>query len=249
MARRSFWALLPLLLGVGLGVAADANTARKQYLLEEIRLAKSEDLYLVLQIQKPVLELKIADVVVRRFPLLAARIGQPRLGGSDEWVWPSVKFTMVSELAEPDRPLITPPDKSGGSSADGGADGSADGSAAPTGDSSADGTTTTLPRNPLAESLSEYRERVYQGVPTIYRLRFDPGLELLVRGEQTAQDWRSRLRRFWHLFTDGMDGFRRWLKREPPVTRLVLEMSFDDARRLYLALRPKMELLVEPPTQ
>ena len=179
-------AVLPVVLGAGLGLAADTSTARKQYLLEEIRLAKSEDLYLVLQLDEPGLDLKITDVVVKRFPLLAARIGQPRLGGSDDWVWPAVKFTMISELPEPDRPLITPPDKSG--------DSSADGSAAVSGDSSADGTA-SLPRNPLAESLSEYRERVYQGVPTIYRLRFDPGLELLVRGEHAAQDWRSRTRR------------------------------------------------------
>ncbi|MBM5812201.1 MAG: hypothetical protein FJ191_09590 [Gammaproteobacteria bacterium] len=230
--------LLPVVATLALGALAGGAVAqpaaRSYYLQEEVRVAKSQKFYLVLDLGAQALDLRLLGVTLRRFPLQATLLGQSRLQGAGNPVWPGLSFTLESEVEEPDRPVIHPPQAGQETTTvvgAGDAPGSGDGAA---------------PAKPLslAESLTAFRERTFAGIPPVYRLHFQPDLDLVIRGEPVATDWQSRLRRLRFRFDEGWSGFRHWLAREPVATRVTLFMTPDDAKRLYLVLDPAIPLLI-----
>lgn len=54
--------------------------------------------YFVFDPQVPELQLRLAGVVLRKFALKSSSIGQPRLQGGGDAVWPAVQFTLANEL-------------------------------------------------------------------------------------------------------------------------------------------------------
>ncbi|MCU0254214.1 MAG: hypothetical protein MUE47_06705 [Acidobacteria bacterium] len=219
------------------------GAARADFLQQEYDAAKGQKFYLVLDPAARALELRVLGVTLKRFPLERALIGVSRLRGGGTPQWPALAFTLASEVDEPDRPVITPPTAGQEQASVQAASGAAP--AATDGESTDDGSAAAKPAS-LAESLSSFRERTYAGIPPVFRLHFEPALDVVIRGEPPAQDLRSRLRRTWFQLEEGWTGFRHWLKGEPIATRVTLFMTPDDARRLYLALDPAIQLLIEP---
>jgi hypothetical protein len=232
---RTALVLLAALLATGtVAESAAQPAARAHQLKEEARLAKSQKFYLVLDLEQNTLDLRLLGVTLRRFPLHEASIGQSRLRGSGQPVWPALTFTLESEVAEPDRPVIQPPAAGQESATVVAAQGTAP------------DTSGAAPAKPLslADSLTAFREQTFAGIPPVYRLHFTPDLDLVIRGEPVATDWRSRLRRLRYQADEGWAGFTHWLTREPVATRVMLFMNPDDAKRLYLVLDPQIPLLI-----
>ena len=225
---------------LGGGDGAVSGAARAAFLQQEFEAAKGQKFYLVLDSASRVLELRLIGVTVKRFPLERAMIGVSRLRGGGTAQWPALAFTLASEVDEPDRPVITPPTAGQDQASVQAASGAP---ANPAGDG--DGSAIAKPVS-LADSLSSFREQTYAGIPPVYRLHFEPDLDVVIRGEPPAQDFKSRVRRQWFHFQEGWTGFRHWLSGQPISTRVTLFMTPDDARRLYLALDPSIPLLVEP---
>jgi hypothetical protein len=223
---------------LGGGDGAGNGAARAAFLQREFEAAKGQKFYLVLDPAARALELRVIGVTVKRFPLERAMIGVSRLHGGGTAQWPALAFTLASEVDEPDRPVITPPTAGQEQASVQAASG-----APPTPDG--DGSAAAKPVS-LADSLSSFREQTYAGIPPVYRLHFEPALDVVIRGEPPAQDFKSRVRRQWFHFQEGWTGFRHWLSGQPISTRVTLFMTPDDARRLYLALDPSIPLLVEP---
>lgn len=233
----------PALAG-GDGTVNDA--AQAAFLQQEYDAAKSQKFYLVLDPAARVLELRVIGVTLKRFPLEHALIGVPRLRGGGTPQWPALGFTLASEVDEPDRPVITPPSAGQEQASVQAASGAgAAGPGTPAGDAPGDGSAAARPAS-LADSLSSFRAQTYAGIPPVYRLHFEPDLDVVIRGEPPAQDFRSRMRRLWFQFEEGWTGFRHWMGGQPISTRVTLFMTPDDARRLYLALDPSIPLLIEP---
>ncbi len=230
---------LPVLGG---GDAPGNGDMRAAFLQHEFEAAKGQKFYLVLDPAARVLELRVIGVTLKRFPLEQAMIGVSRLRGGGTPQWPALGFTLASEVDEPDRPVITPPTAGQEQASVQAASAAAP---APGGDASGDGSANAKPAS-LADSLSSFRQATYAGIPPVYRLHFEPNLDVVIRGEPPAQDFRSRMRRLWFQFEEGWTGFRHWMKGQPISTRVTLFMTPDDARRLYLALDPSIPLLVEP---
>jgi hypothetical protein len=230
---------LPALAG---GDGAGNGAARAAFLQQEFDAAKGQKFYLVLDPEARALELRVIGVTLKRFPLERALIGVSRLRGGGTPQWPALSFTLSSEVDEPDRPVITPP-TAGQELAS--VQPSSGATPAAEGDASGDGSAAAKPAS-LAESLSSFRERTYAGIPPVYRLHFEPDLDVVIRGEPPAQDFKSRMRRLWFQFEEGWTGFRHWMGGQPISTRVALFMTPDDARRLYLALDPSIPLLIEP---
>ena len=230
---------LPALAG---GDGAGNGAARAAFLQQEFDAAKGQKFYLVLDPEARALELRVIGVTLKRFPLERALIGVSRLRGGGTPQWPALGFTLSSEVDEPDRPVITPPTAGQEQASVQPASGA---TAAPDGDAGGDGSAAAKPVS-LADSLSSFREQTYAGIPPVYRLHFEPDLDVVIRGEPPAQDLKSRMRRQWFHFQEGWTGFRHWLSGQPISTRVTLFMTPDDARRLYLALDPSIPLLVEP---
>ena len=225
---------------LGGGDGAVSGAARAAFLQQEFEAAKGQKFYLVLDPAARALELRVIGVTVKRFPLERAMIGVSRLRGGGTAQWPALAFTLASEVDEPDRPVITPPTAGQDQASVQAASGAP---ANPAGDG--DGSAAAKPVS-LADSLSSFREQTYAGIPPVYRLHFEPDLDVVIRGEPPAQDFRSRVRRLWFQFEEGWTGFRHWMSGQPISTRVTLFMTPDDARRLYLALDPSIPLLVEP---
>lgn len=225
---------------LGGGDGAANGAAGAAFLQYEFEAAKGQKFYLVLDPAARALELRLIGVTVKRFPLERALIGVSRLQGGGTPQWPALAFTLASEVDEPDRPVITPPTAGQEQASVQPASG-----AAPAAESDGDGSAPARPLS-LADSLSSFREQTYAGIPPVYRLHFEPDLDVVIRGEPPAQDFKSRMRRHWFHFQEGWSGFRHWLSGQPISTRVTLFMTPDDARRLYLALDPSIPLLVEP---
>ena len=229
---------------LGGGDGATDGAARAAFLQKEYEAAKGQKFYLVLDPASRALELRVIGVTVKRFPLERAMIGVSRLHGGGTAQWPALGFTLASEVDEPDRPVITPP-TAGQEQASVQA---ASGTGGPT--RPRWGRERRRQRRRQAglagRSLSSFREQTYAGIPPVYRLHFEPDLDVVIRGEPPAQDFKSRMRRQWFHFQEGWTGFRHWMSGQPISTRVTLFMTPDDARRLYLALDPSIPLLVEP---
>jgi hypothetical protein len=211
-----------------LGIAAAADPAvRREALLAEIELAQSKQLYLVVDPAAGEVQLAIQNVVLRRFPA-EMRVGLP--AGHPE-VWPAAVFKLHSGLPEFERPVIRPPEKPV-------VDTRTTGPAAP----AEPDTDASAKRSP--DDLLDERNRALAGVPTVYVLHFDPGLDILVRGEAEASGFTGLLRKSWKSLGEGVGrGFAR-LTGKPRTLHIVMKMAPEDARRLGLALAPQMPLLI-----
>jgi len=91
--------------------------------------------------------------------------------------------------------------------------------------------------DPVAEANLE-------GVPTHYRLRFAPGLDLSILGEAGSPNLPSRLWRLRHRLLEGWGNLARRVTGEPTPPRVVLFMKPEDARRLFVAIKPDTRLVV-----
>lgn len=194
------------------GRPALAAGGREASLEAELAAARARDLYLVLDARGRYLDLKANGILLRRFPVESALYGSPRLGGGDA-VWPAVSFQLVSELPEPERPKIPIQQ------------------AAPA-DTSPDRASLG---KPVAEASLE-------GVPTHYRLRFEPALDLSILGEAGMPA--GSLLRLRHRLLEGWGALGRRLLGEPVPPRAVLLLRPEEARRLFVALKPETRLVV-----
>jgi hypothetical protein len=82
------------------------------------------------------------------------------------------------------------------------------------------------------------------GVPTHYRLRFAPALDVSVLGEAGLPELPGRLFRLRHRLLEGWGALFGRLAGEPLPPRVVLVMKPEDARRLFVALKPDINLVV-----
>jgi hypothetical protein len=83
-----------------------------------------------------------------------------------------------------------------------------------------------------------------QGVPTHYRLRFAPALDVSVLGEAGLPELPGRLFRLRHRLLEGWGALFGRLAGDPLPPRVVLIMKPEDARRLFVALKPDIDLVM-----
>jgi hypothetical protein len=206
--------LLPLLLLL-LGAPAGADGGRMNSLEAELDAARGRDLYLLLDARGRWVDLKASGLLLHRFPVESALFGSPRLGGGDG-AWPAVSFRLVSELPEPERPRI-PIQKTG---------------EAPQGRSGRPG---------LGQPVTEAD---LTGVPTHYRLRFEPALDLSILGEAGVEGLPGQLWRLRHRLLEGWGAFANRLLGKPVPPRVVLFLKPEEARRLFVTLKPEARMVV-----
>jgi hypothetical protein len=94
------------------------------------------------------------------------------------------------------------------------------------------------PDDPASASLEH--------VPTHYRLRFEPALDVVVEGETAGLDPRALLWRLGQRLRDGWEALADAATGAPTLPRLLLRMAPDEAQRLFVALRRDIRLLVDP---
>jgi hypothetical protein len=87
------------------------------------------------------------------------------------------------------------------------------------------------------------RERV----PTHFRLRFEPALEVVVEGEAGGLDPGALLWRLGQRLRDGCEALADAATGAPALPRLLVRMAPEEAQRLFVALRRDIRLLVDPP--
>jgi hypothetical protein len=87
-------------------------------------------------------------------------------------------------------------------------------------------------------------EASLEGVPTHYRLRFEPALDLSILGEAGVADLPGRLWRLRHRLLEGWGALGNRLLGEPVPPRAVLFLKPEEARRLFVALKPETRLVV-----
>lgn len=95
-----------------------------------------------------------------------------------------------------------------------------------------------------AELGGPVTETNVQGVPTHYRLRFEPALDVSVLGEAGMPGLPGKLVRLRHRLLEGWGALFGRLGGEPLPPRVVLVMKPEDARRLFVALKPEIPLVV-----
>lgn len=210
----------------GAGSLADRGPAarvRTAALAAEVSAARSHRLYLVLDPFGPAVELKADGLLLRRFPVERALFGRSRLAGGD-LAWPAFGFTLASEIEEPERPRIPIP-------------------SAPAPEA-APGTATPATASP---DFDRARREAFAKAPTHYRLRFYPTLDVSVLGEAGVAHLPGRLWRARHRLVEGWEAVALALRGEPIPPRVVLVMTPDEARRLYVTLLPRTRLLIRAP--
>jgi hypothetical protein len=205
---------LPWLLLLLLAGPANASGGRVLSLEAELEAARGRDLYLLLDARGRWVDLKANGVLLRRFPVESALFGSPRIGGGNE-AWSAASFRIVSELPEPERPRI--PIQSPGVPDD------------------------HSGRTGLGKPVTEAD---LSGVPTHYRLRFEPALDLSVLGEAGVEGLPGRLWHLRHRLVEGWGALARRLLGEPVPPRVVLVMRPEEARRLFVALKPEARMVV-----
>lgn len=92
------------------------------------------------------------------------------------------------------------------------------------------------------------RDQLLAQAPTHFRLRFEPGLDLAIRGEAGVDVLPGRLYRLRHRLVEGYENLALLLLRRPLPPRVVLTLPPEEAQRLFLALQPEMQLLVKAPS-
>jgi len=198
--------------------ATEAETGRRAQaaaLDAELDAAKSHAIYLALDPRAGHLDLKVDGLLLRRFPVAKGLLGRARFGGAGAG-FPASSFTLVTELPEPERPLIPIRSPNEGAGA---------------GSSSL--------------AVSEARTEAVGKMPSHYRLLFDPPLELSIRGEAGTEAsaidsiWRLRFRLF-----EGWQAIGHRLRGRTVPARVVLFLDPTDARRLFMTLDPHIRLIV-----
>ncbi len=91
------------------------------------------------------------------------------------------------------------------------------------------------------------RDELLAQAPTHFRLRFEPGFDLSVRGEAGVDVLPGRFYRARHRLLEGWENVGAWLLRRPLPPRVVVTLPPAEAQRLFLALQPEMRLLVRAP--
>jgi hypothetical protein len=221
----SIAALLPGAAPAAADQAGDrtAGRAREAALATELEAARSHRLYLVLDPAGPALALKADGLVLRRFPVESARFGRSRLAAG-ELAWPASGFTLVSQLQEPERPKI------------------------PIQAPEADPANAKAPLPATATpAFGAARDAAFGRIPAYYRLRFDPPLDVSILGEAGVADLPGRLWRARHRLLEGWEALAAALRGQPVPPRVVLTLTPDEARRLFVVLLPKMRLVVAGP--
>jgi hypothetical protein len=220
--------LTAFLLLAGGGLAGAANRierARAAALAAELAAARSHQLYLVLDPATPALDLKVDGLLLRRFPVESALFGRSRLA-EGEYTWPAYGYSLVSQLDEPERPKI--PIQTPTATPPAGAKPGFDPSHA----------------NPAVSPASE---DLLARAPTHFRLRFDPALDVSILGEAGVANLPGRLWRTRHRLIEGWEALLLRLRGQTVPPRVVLYLTPEEARRLFLALLPKMRLVLAAP--
>jgi len=229
-----------LLAAAAAGATPDPAAQRKAYVAEELVAARSEFFYLVFDPIEPALDLKIEGVRVHRFRLERAEVGLPRLGSDGEPQWPAVAFALETKIPEPERPRIEVQKQA---ETDKAIDAAIKRAIA----------RGTKPTGELSETAGEKVAKQVKPPdpeePVNFELEFDPGLVLVVRGEPEPGDFASRLRGLRYAIAEGWQGVAHSLSGKPRVTRLVVELPAQDARRLWkvFVYMPGLKLLVYAP--
>ncbi len=100
-------------------------------------------------------------------------------------------------------------------------------------------------------AVSEARAESMAQMPTHYRLRFEPPLELSVRGESgVATPDESALDRLWRLrfrLYEGWQAVGHRLIGQAVPPRIVLYLAPEAAQRLFMTLDPAMQLVIAAP--
>jgi hypothetical protein len=202
--------------------AADER-ARGAALETELEAARSHRLYLLLDPAGPALELRSDGLVLRRFPVESALFGRSRLAAGEP-AWPAYGFTLVSELQEAERPKI------------------------PIQAPQADPANAKAPVPATATpAFGAAREEAFGRTPAYYRLRFEPPLDVSILGEAGVANLPGRLWRARHRLLEGWEALFATLRGETAPPRVVLTMTPDEARRLFVTLLPRMRLVVAGP--
>ena len=171
------------------------------------------------------LDLKAHGVTLRRFPVSGARFGQPRFAAGAP-AWPAASFELASELPEPERPRVP---------------------IQPAAEESAGTQRAAVETAGQADPLARRRQETMALAPTHYRLRFEPGLEVSVRGEAGRAPLAGRVLGLSLRAAESLGAGLRRLVGRPLPPRVVLKMTPEDAQRLHLALLPRMRLVIHVP--
>jgi hypothetical protein len=202
---------------------------RAGFLSAELGAIRSHQIYLVLDPHAPALDLKVDGVRLRRFPVESALFGRSRIAGGD-YAFPAYAYTLVSELDEPERPKIPilNPAKEPAAPPEPGAKPGFD-------------------PNHAHPAVGPASEDLLARAPTHFRLRFDPALDVSILGEAGVANLPGRLWRTRHRLIEGWEALLLRLRGQTVPPRVVLYMTPQDARRLFLALAPKIRLVLAAP--
>lgn len=189
-------------------------------LAAEIAAAKTHAIYLALDPRGGHLDLKVDGLLLRRFAVERGLFGRPRFSGGGGGL-SGARFRLITELPEPERPLIpirSPEGAGAGSS---------------------------------SLAVSEARAESMAQMPTHYRLRFQPPLDLSVRGEiGVAAPDESAFDRLWRLrfrLYEGWQAVGHRLVGQAVPPRIVLYLAPEEAQRLFMTLDPAMQLVISAP--
>jgi len=141
--------------------------------------------------------------------------------GGGGGILPAARFRLDTELPEPERPLIPIRSPEGAGA----------------------GSSSLAVSEARAESMAQ--------MPTHYRLRFQPALEISVRGESgVASPDESALDRLWRLrfrLYEGWQAVGHRLIGQAVPPRIVLYLAPEQAQRLFMTLDPAMQLVISAP--
>ncbi|HEV7517726.1 MAG TPA: hypothetical protein VGR07_15610 [Thermoanaerobaculia bacterium] len=227
--RTALTAVLALLLLAAAPPRRPGERARAGSLAAELGAVKSHQLYLVLDPRAPALDLKVDGVLLRRFAVESALFGRSRLAAGD-YAFPAYAYTLVSQLDEPERPKIpiqapaTEP------------------AAAPE-----PGAKPGFDPHHANPAVSPAAEDLLARAPTHFRLRFDPALDVSILGEAGVANLPGRLWRARHRLIEGWEALLLRLRGQTVPPRVVLYLTPQDARRLFLALLPRIRLVLQAP--
>ena len=218
-----------LLLGAAAVPRAPGERARAGSLAAELGAARSHQLYLLLDPRTPALDLKVDGVLLRRFPVESALFGRSRLAGGD-YAFPAYAYSLVSQLDEPERPKIP-----------------IQAPATEPADLPEPGAKPGFDPHHANPAVSPASEDLLARAPTHFRLRFDPALDVSILGEAGVANLPGRLWRTRHRLIEGWEALFLRLRGQTVPPRVVLYLTPQDARRLFLALLPKMRMVLKAP--
>jgi len=188
---------------------------------KQIELAGGKEFYLILDPAMQDLTLMLRGAELRRYPVLALSVGEPRVGfvrRGERSAWQGVLFSggHLDPPRELDRLELTPPPPAGPSTGLGAGEQKA-----------------VIPPTP---------EEAYP-VPLRYRIRFDkgPSIEIRPREADPSSRW-ARLTTWWGArWRDTLAALR---PLEGEFVRLRVVLAPEDANTLYRSLPPGVRLLV-----